>query len=83
MDIQVLNLSMNIADADIRKLFSPFGEVAYIRVLRDKWNGRPKGSAVISMPVEAQGRQAIVSLDQTFMDGKKISVDKFQGLVTW
>jgi hypothetical protein len=30
------------------------------------------------MPSDAQGRQAIISLHQTMMDGKKISVDELR-----
>jgi len=76
MNIQVSNLSLNTGDADVRKLFSPYGIVDSAMVNRNKFNGRSKGSAIINMPVEAQGRQAIISLHQTLMDGKKISVDE-------
>lgn len=78
MNIQVSNLSLNTVDADVRKLFSHYGIVDSAMVNRNKFNGRSKGSAIINMPVEAQGRQAIMSLHQTLMDGKKISVDELR-----
>jgi RNA recognition motif-containing protein len=78
MNIQVSNISLNTIDADIRKLFSPFGTVDSAMVIRNKFNGRSKGSAIINMPCDAQGRQAIISLHQTMMDGKKISVDELR-----
>lgn len=74
MNIQVYNLSLNIIDSDIRKLFSAFGIVDSAEVIKDKLNGRSKGHALIDMPVDAQARQAIITLDQTMIDGKKISV---------
>ncbi len=78
MNIQVSNLSLNTVDADVRKLFSHYGIVDSAMVNRNKFNGRSKGSAIINMPVESQGRQAIMSLHQTLMDGKKISVDELR-----
>jgi RNA recognition motif-containing protein len=74
MNIQVHNLTLNVIDSDIRKLFAPFGVVDSAEVIKDKLNGRSKGHAIIDMPVEAQARQAIITLDQTYVDGKKISV---------
>jgi RNA recognition motif-containing protein len=74
MHIQVLNLSMNTGDRELRRLFSPFGIVSSAEVLRDKFSGRSKCNAVIDMPVASEARQAIVSLHLTTLDGKKISV---------
>jgi RNA recognition motif-containing protein len=77
MDIQASNLSINMNDSDIRKLFSVFGIINSAEVVRDKLNGRSRGKALISMPVAAEARQAIASLDQTMMNGKRISVNEF------
>lgn len=74
MNIQVHNLTLNVIDSDIRKLFAAFGVVDSAEVIKDKLNGRSKGHAIIDMPIEAQARQAIITLDQTYIDGKKISV---------
>jgi RNA recognition motif-containing protein len=77
MDIQASNLSINMNDSDIRKLFSVFGIINSAEVIRDKLNGRSRGKALINMPVAAEARQAIASLDQTMMNGKRISVNEF------
>jgi RNA recognition motif-containing protein len=81
MDIQVNNISLNMSDADVRRLFSTFGIVDSAEVGRDKYNGRSKGNAHVCMPNAAQARQAIVSLDQTMMDGKKISVVELPSVI--
>jgi RNA-binding proteins (RRM domain) len=83
MTIQVHNLSRNTIDSDLRKLFSPFGVVNSAEVNRDKNNGRSKGNGVIIMPVDHEARQAIASLDQTMMDGKKISVSELHVPPQW
>jgi RNA recognition motif-containing protein len=77
MDIQASNLSIDTNDSDIRKLFSAFGIINSAEVVRDKLNGRSRCKALINMPVAAEARQAILSLDQTMMSGKKISVNEF------
>jgi len=77
MDIQASNLSINMNDSDIRKLFSVFGIINSAEVVRDKLNGRSRGKALINMPVAAEARQAIATLDQTMMNGKRISVNEF------
>lgn len=83
MNIQVYNLSRDISDAALRRLFSAFGTVNSAEVMRDRINGRSKGNGVIEMPVETEARQAIVSLDQTIMDGKKISVSELRTPPNW
>jgi RNA recognition motif-containing protein len=74
MNIQVFNLSLNINDSDIGKLFSPFGVVNSAEIVRDKFSGRSKCNAFVEMPIETEARQAIASLDQSIVDGKKITV---------
>lgn len=79
MHILVSNLSKNIINDDLLKLFSAFGEVSFSAVVRDKKNGRSKGRAFIEMPYEAQGEQAISALHGKSIDGKEISVQKIEG----
>lgn len=83
MNILVYNLSFNLIDSDLRRMFSPFGIVNSAEVVKDKLNGRSKGKALVEMPVDAEAQQAIVSLDQTVVDGKKISVQKEAFFSDW
>jgi RNA recognition motif-containing protein len=83
MNIQVYNLSRDFTDAALRKLFSPFGNVDSAEVMRDKLNGRSKGNGVIEMPVDSEARQAIASLDETMVDGKKIAVSELRTIPKW
>lgn len=83
MNIQIYNLGRDINDAALRKMFSTYGTVLSAEVMRDKLNGRSKGNGVIEMPVEGEARQAIEALDQTMMDGKKISVSELRVPPKW
>jgi RNA recognition motif-containing protein len=74
MNIHVSNLSLNLIDLDIRRLFAAFGEVSLAVIVRDRNNGRSRGHAFVEMPNHRQAEQAIVSLDGTVLDGKKMTV---------
>ncbi|MDP4245243.1 MAG: RNA-binding protein [Bacteroidota bacterium] len=74
MNIRVINMSLNTTDREIRKLFSSYGIVDSAEINRNSLNGRSLKTAHINMPVEAQARQAIQSLDKSTLDGKIISV---------
>ncbi len=76
MNIRVSNISLNTTDTELRKLFVPYGNVDSARVVRNALNGRSLKYGQVSMPVSAQGKQAIASLDKTVLDGKIISVSE-------
>jgi RNA recognition motif-containing protein len=74
MNIQITNLSLNLIEADLRRLFTPFGEIGTVELMRDKHNNRPTGKGIVIMPVQKQAKTAIVSLDGTLLAGKRIIV---------
>ncbi len=78
MNIHVTNLSSNIINDDLTKLFSSFGEVGFVVIVRDKKSGRSKGNAFVEMPVQAQAEQAIIGLHQVELDGKQIAVHEIE-----
>lgn len=83
MNIRVYNIGLNVRDADLRKMFAVFGVVNSVEVMRDKQNGRSKGNAMVEMPIEKEARQAIESLNQMLLDGKKISVSEYRIHPNW
>lgn len=78
MNIHVANLSENIIENDLIKLFAAFGQVGFVVIVRDKVNGRSKGNAFVEMPQQSQGEQAILALNQMEIDGQSISVREIQ-----
>jgi len=77
MDIQITNISLQVIEADLRRLFTPFGEVASVELVRDRWNNRSTGRAFVDMPVEKQAQAAILTLHGTVLAGKAIVVTAF------
>jgi RNA recognition motif-containing protein len=78
MNIRVSNLSLNTIDADLRKLFSEYGEVVSASVVRSNTNGRSQGTAIIDMVNDTHASQAIINLNSKMVDGKKISVSEIE-----
>ena len=76
MQIHVANLHSNLIEADILRLFSRFGEVDGVRLVRDKLNNRSLGRAFVDMPVQKQAAQAIVTLNGNDVSGKRLSVSE-------
>ncbi len=83
MNIQIFNLNMNTEDRDLRRFFSSFGSVTSAEVMRDKLNGRSKRNGIVEMPIDSEARQAIVSLNQTMLDGNLVSVTEYQLNPKW
>lgn len=80
MNIEITNIHLNVIESDLRRLFTPFGEVRTVELVRDKWNNRSTGRALVNMPVEKQAQTAILTLHGTIMAGKSITVTEFTSI---
>jgi RNA recognition motif-containing protein len=74
MNIQVSNIPPNMIESDLRRLFTPFGEVGTVELARDKWNNRSTGRCVVDMPMKKQAEAAIAGLNGTKISGKALLV---------
>jgi RNA recognition motif-containing protein len=76
MNIRISNISLDTTDNQLRKLFIVYGNVEYAAVYRNSLNGRSLKSGEVRMPIPAQAKQAIASLDKTVFDGNIITVSE-------
>lgn len=74
MQIHVSNLNANLIESDIQRMFTRFGEVDTVRLMRDKLNNRSTGRAFVEMPVQKEAVQAVVTLNGSDVKGKRIVV---------
>ncbi|WP_121356961.1 RNA recognition motif domain-containing protein [Flavisolibacter nicotianae] len=74
MQIHITNLHGNMIEADIQRLFTKYGEVELVKLVRDKLNNRSLGHAYVDMPVQKEALLAISSLHETDVKGKRIRV---------
>lgn len=76
MNIFVGNLSKDVTDDDLTNLFTEFGNVKSVKVIRDLFSGESKGFAFVEMPVLSEAQKAINALNTKDVKGKKIAVNE-------
>jgi RNA recognition motif-containing protein len=76
MNIYVGNLPYSVTDADLRELFSPFGEVSQVHLISDKFSGESKGFGFVEMNDNSQADAAIKALNGNNMNGRTIKVNQ-------
>src|SRR6187402_1222915 len=74
MNIYVSNLSFNTNDAELRELFSKFGEVSSAKVIMDRESGRSRGFGFVEMPSNEEGKDAMLGLNNKEISGRPMSV---------
>lgn len=76
MHIHISNLNSNLIESDLQRLFSKYGEVESVELIRDKLNNRSLCHGFVDMPVQKEAEQAVTSLDKTEIRGKKVGVSE-------
>ncbi|HEY7535471.1 MAG TPA: RNA-binding protein [Thermodesulfobacteriota bacterium] len=76
MNIYVGNMSRDVTEEDIRKLFEGFGQVASINIIKDKFSGEPRGFGFVEMPGKAEAQTAISSLNGKEFKGRTLTVNE-------
>jgi RNA recognition motif-containing protein len=74
MNIYVSNLSFNVQDEDLKKFFTPYGEVTSAKIINDRETGRSRGFGFVEMSDDAASKKAIAELDGTEVEGRSIKV---------
>jgi len=76
MNIFVGNLSKEVTDDDLQTLFSEYGTVRSVKVIKDMFSGESKGFGFVEMPGQAEAQKAINELNTKDLKGKKITVNE-------
>ncbi len=76
MNIFVGNLSNDVQEEDLMNLFSEFGQVKEIKIIRDMFTQQTKGFGFVEMPGLAEAQKAINELNTRELKGKKIVVNE-------
>ena len=78
MNIYVGNLSWQMTDEDLRTLFEQYGSVTSAKIVKDKTSGRSKGFGFVEMPEDSEAQNALTSLYESEVLGRKIIVNEAQ-----
>lgn len=74
--IYVGNLSYSTTEETLRNQFSQFGEVEAVTIIMDKMTNRSKGFGFVEMTDDDAAREAISTLNQKDIDGRKVRVNE-------
>ncbi len=74
VSIYVGNAPYKTSQDELRQLFSRYGAVHAVRIVRDRQTGRPRGFNFVEMP-EADAMKAIKALDGSEFGGRTLKVN--------
>jgi len=76
MDIYVGNLSFDTGEDELRGLFAQHGAVDRVQIVMDKFTGRSRGFAFVSMADFKEAQAAIKALHGTELGGRALTVNQ-------
>jgi RNA recognition motif-containing protein len=76
MNIYVGDLSYDVTEDDLKAVFSEFGEVDSLNIIKDKFSGRSKGFGFVEMPNNSEADKAIEALNGTELKGRNLKVNQ-------
>ncbi|MBP5587360.1 MAG: RNA-binding protein [Treponema sp.] len=72
--IYIGNLSYSTTEDTLRNQFSQFGQVESVSIIMDKFTNKSKGFGFVEMTDEKEADDAIATLNQKEIDGRKVRV---------
>ena len=76
MNIYVGNLPYSMTEEILEELFKAYGEVAAVRIIKDKFTGNSKGFAFVEMGSEDSATEAINGLNGKEVEGRTLRINK-------
>ena len=76
MNIFVANIERKVTDEQLQDLFSQHGEIASLKLIRDRDTGVSKGYAFVEMPNDDEAQKAIDALNGYEIDGRALAVNE-------
>ena len=74
--LYVGNMAFETTESDLRTAFSQFGTVSDVYVAMDKFSGRARGFAFVTMSTPEEDKLAIEKLNGTSLGGREITVNE-------
>jgi RNA recognition motif-containing protein len=75
MNIYVGNLDRQANEIELKQLFTNFGEVRSVKIMKDHETGESRGFAFVEMPDEASATKAIRELDFKEFSNRRLKVN--------
>ena len=76
MNIYAGNLNYTLTEEALEKVFTEYGEVTSVKIIRDKYTDQSKGFGFIEMADDAAAQKAIDELNGTEINGRELRVNQ-------
>lgn len=76
MKLYVGNLAYSTTEDELKQIFSEFGTVDSVTVIKDRFTGQSKGFGFVEMPNQQEAEAAIKELDGADLGGRKLRVNE-------
>ena len=70
------NLSFSVTQSQLQDLFGAHGTVQEVDIIKDKFSGRPRGFAFVTMETKEGADAAIKALQGKDIDGRALTVNE-------
>src|SRR5437588_12039832 len=74
--LYVGNLSFNTTETDLQDLFAQAGAVQDVMLMQDKFTGKSRGFAFVTMTSEQDAQNAITQLNGKTVEGRALTVNE-------
>ncbi len=74
--LYVGNLSFNTTEIAIQDMFSQCGSVSEVMLMQDKFTGRSRGFAFVTMSSDSEAQAAVETLHGKELDGRALTVNE-------
>lgn len=76
MNIYVGNLPYLITEEELQKLFSEYGSVDKVNIIKDSYTQESKGFGFVEMEKQADAEEAIKKLNGSMLNGRNLKVNQ-------
>ena len=74
--LYVGNLSFNTTETDLQDLFAQAGPVQEVTLMQDKFTGKSRGFAFVTMTTDADAQKAITEFNGKTVEGRPLTVNE-------
>lgn len=74
MNIFVSNINFRAREEDLKQLFSQYGEVTSVKILKDRETNRSRGFGFVEMADDAGAQAAIAAINGVDFQGRNLVV---------
>ncbi len=79
MNIYVENIPASATEEEVKQLFTPYGRVDSVVLIKNKKTGLPEGAAYVVMPSAAEAEHALACLEGSEYGGQLMHVREADG----